>query len=84
MNWAQHTIIGVGTAVGIAKDQSVPLGGIEVIFYADEEPFVGCKATPPWSAQDIMAALLSKERRRKIEEKEETPPVRPTVPMLGG
>jgi hypothetical protein len=73
----------IGTAVGVAKEQSVPLGGVEVIFYNGMEPFIGFRATPPWLAQDILVAPLSKALRQKIEEKQ-GPPAQPTVPLSGG
>jgi hypothetical protein len=49
----------IGTSVSVTKDQEISLSGIEVIFYTNLEPFIGFKAVPPWSAQDISIAPLA-------------------------
>lgn len=49
----------VGTAVGVANEHGVALRGIEVIFYVlwdGVEPFIGFRAEPPWSVEDILAS----------------------------
>jgi hypothetical protein len=75
----------IGTAVSVSKDQNVSLSGVEVIFYANSEPFIGFRAVPPWSAQDITVAPLAEELKKKIEEKVgATPTPRPTAPLQGG
>lgn len=77
----------IGTAVSVAKEQAVPLSGVEVIFYAaNTEPFIGFRAVPPWSAQDILAAPLAEELKQKIEKQvgPATPTARPTIPLSGG
>jgi hypothetical protein len=76
----------IGTAVSVAKDQQISLSGVEVIFYTHLEPFIGFRAVPPWSAQDISVAPLAEELKQKIEEKVSpaTPTPRPTVPLSGG
>jgi hypothetical protein len=76
----------IGTAVSVAKDQQISLSGVEVIFYTHLEPFIGFRAMPPWSAQDISVAPLAEELKQKIEEKVSpaTPTPRPTVPLSGG
>ncbi len=76
----------IGTAVSVAKDQEISLSGVEVIFYANTEPFIGFRAVPPWSAQDISVAPLAEELKQKIEEKVSpaAPTPRPTVPLSGG
>lgn len=74
----------IGTAVSVAKEQAVPLVGVEIIFYAHSEPFMGFRAVPPWSADDIQAAPLNEALRQKIEEKGGPSTPRPTASLSGG
>lgn len=68
----------IGTAVGVADEQGVPLDGIEVIFYTDAQPFIGFRAAPPWSAQDIVAAPMAETLIKAIEQNEAAATVTPT------
>lgn len=68
----------IGTAVGVAEEQGVPLSGVEVIFYAGTEAYLGFRAEPPWSVQDILAAPLTDELIDTIEQKEGAATVTPT------
>lgn len=82
----QVAVMLIGTAVSVAADMGVGLGGVEVIFYANSAPFVGFRATPPWGLENIEAAPLAEELRQRIEEKEGTvtPEPKPTLPLSGG
>ena len=64
----------IGTAVGVAEEHS----GVEVIFYAGSEAYLGFRAEPPWSVQDILAAPLADELIDTIQQKEGAATVTPT------
>lgn len=68
----------IGTAVGVANEQGVSLGGVEVIFYAETQPFIGFRAVPPWSAQDILAAPMAEALIETIKQKDSAATVTPT------
>ena len=68
----------IGTAVGVVEEHGVPLSGVEVIFYAGSEAYLGFRAEPPWSVQDILAAPLADELIDTIQQKEGAATVTPT------
>lgn len=80
----QVAVMLVGTAVGVAADLGVALSGVEVIFYANTEPFIGFRARPPWGLENVEAAPLAEELKKKIEENLGTPQPRPALPLSGG
>ena len=74
----QAAVMLIGTAVGVAGEHGVLLRGIEVIFYANTEPFIGFRAEPPWSVEDILAAPMSGRLIEEIEGKDGAVTVTPT------
>lgn len=80
----QAAVMLVGTAVGVAADLGIALSGVEVIFYAKSTPFIGFRAKPPWGLENVEAAPLAEELRKKMEEKSGTPTPKPTLPLSGG
>jgi hypothetical protein len=80
----QAAVMLVGTAVGVAADFGITLSGVEVIFYAGAEPFIGFRARPPWGLKDVEGAPIAEELKEAIEENQGTPQPKPTLPLSGG
>ena len=68
----------IGTAVGVAEEQGVPFSGVEVIFYAGTEAYLGFRAELPWSGQDILAVPLADGLIDTIQQNEGATTVTPT------
>lgn len=70
----------MGTAVSVARDQGVPLSGVEVIFYAGDRtrPFIGFRVEPPWGAENILAVPLGTALLEAIEANDTAATVTPT------
>ncbi|MCL4299043.1 MAG: hypothetical protein KJ077_25125 [Anaerolineae bacterium] len=80
----QAAVMLVGTAVGVAADLGIALSGVEVIFYTNTTPFIGFRAKPPWGLENVEAAPLAEELKKKMEEKLGIPAPKPTLPLSGG
>jgi hypothetical protein len=68
----------VEAAVSVAAEQSIAVGGIEVVYFHEEEPWVALASTPPWGDDQLFLVPIAKAMIKQLEEGGIITPV-PTV-----
>ncbi len=58
----------IGTGFIVAAEHSIPLEGIEVVFYTKEqEPWLALALGPPWNTNDLILAPLHPEYIKRLQ-----------------